>query len=130
MDGIECLLDTNAVIRVIARDPVVLSRIPPLRLLGLPLVVYGELLLGARRSMKVTENLNRIDEILRHASVLPCDEETAKQYALVKLGLLAIGKPIPDNDMWIAAQAMQWDLPLVTRDAHFHYVHGLRVESA
>jgi tRNA(fMet)-specific endonuclease VapC len=57
------------------------------------------------------------------------DGATALEYGYVKTGLKKRGKPIPENDVWIAACAFQHDLILVTRDGHFEYVEGLRFES-
>jgi tRNA(fMet)-specific endonuclease VapC len=54
------------------------------------------------------------------------DEGTAESYGLFKAALARIGKPIPDNDLWIAAVARQWDLPVATRDAHFAAAPNLK----
>ena len=57
-----------------------------------------------------------------------CDAETAEYYVIIKNQLRLIGKPIPENDMWIAAVAVQHDLTLVTRDAQVANVENLRSE--
>lgn len=54
------------------------------------------------------------------------DEGTAEHYGDLKAELARLGKPIPDNDLWVAAMARQYDLPLATRDAHFAQVPGLQ----
>jgi len=59
---------------------------------------------------------------------LRCDLRTAHQYGIVKELLRRKGRPIPENDVWIAATALLHGLPLVTRDAHFAHVDGLVVE--
>ena len=61
--------------------------------------------------------------------MLPCDTATAQQYGDIKNQLRAKGRPIPENDIWIAAIAMQYQLTLVARDGHFHEVDGLQVET-
>lgn len=61
--------------------------------------------------------------------VLGCDAETARRYGEVKNGLRQKGRPIPENDIWIAAIALQYDLTLVARDVHFGEVDGLKVEA-
>jgi len=61
--------------------------------------------------------------------VLNADDNTANHYALIKSALLKKGKPIPENDIWIAAVAVQYELTLITRDNHFKEVEGLTMES-
>jgi len=61
--------------------------------------------------------------------VLACDTETAREYGQIKNSLRAKGKPIPENDIWIAAIAIQYDLTLVTRDGHFTEIEGLATET-
>lgn len=53
------------------------------------------------------------------------DQATSERYGQVKAELAGIGKLIPENDIWIAAMARQFDLPLVTRDQHFASVLAL-----
>ncbi len=60
--------------------------------------------------------------------VLTCDEETAQWYATVKFKLRKKGRPIPENDVWIAAIASQHKLTLLSRDSHFHGIEGLGTE--
>jgi tRNA(fMet)-specific endonuclease VapC len=69
----------------------------------------------------------QVRAIVRTAVLLLPDEGTAETYAVLKAELARIGRPIPDNDLWIAAIARQWDLPLATRDAHFAVVPGLTI---
>jgi tRNA(fMet)-specific endonuclease VapC len=65
-------------------------------------------------------------KFLRVATVLLPDENTAEQYGQIKAELARIGRPIPENDVWIAAMARQHDLPIATRDAHFAAVSHLK----
>ena len=60
--------------------------------------------------------------------MMGCDAESARRYSEVKDILRQKGLPIPENDVWIAAIALQHDLTLVTRDTHFDEVEGLRIE--
>lgn len=60
--------------------------------------------------------------------ILACDAETARLYGEVKNSLRKKGHPIPENDIWIAATALQHGLILVSRDEHFAEVEGLRAE--
>lgn len=88
-------------------------------------VVVGELCYGAKKSIRSTENLERIKNFITNITVLGCDVETAYRYGEVKNKLRLKGKPLPENDMWIAALALQHSLTLVTRDAHFQEVENL-----
>jgi tRNA(fMet)-specific endonuclease VapC len=63
--------------------------------------------------------MERIRDFLRTAVVLLPDQGTAEHYGQLKAELAGTGNPIPDNDLWIAALARQYDLPLATRDGHF-----------
>lgn len=97
--------------------------------IAVPLVVIGELRAGFRSGTKSRENEKHLTAFLSRdrVSVLFPDEATTHLYARVFSGLRRSGTPIPTNDMWIAALAMQNDLPLYTRDDHFRNVEGLAV---
>jgi len=71
----------------------------------------------------------RIDDFAARNIVLGCDIDTARRYGEVKDGLRQKGRPVPENDIWIAAIALLNDLTLVARDVHFREVEGLRVEA-
>ncbi|WP_322746135.1 PIN domain-containing protein [Nostoc sp. LEGE 06077] len=58
-----------------------------------------------------------------------CDVETARQYGEIKNKLRLKGHPLPENDIWIASVALQYQLTLVTRDAHFQQVENLQTVS-
>jgi tRNA(fMet)-specific endonuclease VapC len=90
--------------------------------------VLGELYFGARKSSRVAANLARIHTFKNRTTVLVCDEDTADEFGKIRELLQRKGKPIPENDIWIAAIAMQHGLTLVTRDEHFREVDGLTVE--
>ena len=122
------LLDTNIVIALFARETAVQQRLAEASEVFVPSIVLGELCYGARKSTRVTENLTRIDEFVVSSTVLPCDTATAQQYGDIQNALRAKGRPLPENDIWIAAIARQYQLTLVARDGHFHEVDGLRVE--
>ena len=90
--------------------------------------IIGELYFGAQKSNKVTENLRKIDILVQQSLIFSCDLETAQWYGIIKEQLRRKGRPIPNNDIWIASIALQYDLILVTRDLHFDEVESLRVE--
>jgi tRNA(fMet)-specific endonuclease VapC len=90
-----------------------------------PVIVMGELLGGARRSARVADNVAEVEAFAADNRVLDCDLETARHYGEIYSELRARGRPIPENDIWIAAVAQQHGLPLATRDAHFTEVHSI-----
>ena len=94
----------------------------------IPAVVIGELFYGAKKSGRPAENSHRIEEFAADNAVLSCDAETARLYGEVKSVLQRKGRPIPENDIWIAATALQHDLILVSRDEHFEAAEGVRRE--
>lgn len=87
--------------------------------------ILGELYYGAYRSGRVVENLKRIEVFKQRCQTLACDAQTAQEYGRLRQALAAKGRPIPENDIWIAAIALQYGLPLVMRDQHFQVVDGL-----
>src|SRR2546423_528645 len=102
-------LDTNAVISVFANDAALQARLSGAAEVFISSVVLGELYYGARKSSRVTENLQKINEFAARSAVLGCDGTTAKWYGEIKNSLRAKGRPIPENDIWIAAIAKQYD---------------------
>jgi tRNA(fMet)-specific endonuclease VapC len=91
--------------------------------------VVGELYYGAQRSSRVEQNIAQIDRFRAANTILVCDGSTASVYGIVKNALREKGRPIPENDIWIAAIALQNGLILATRDAHFGEVDALQVET-
>lgn len=90
-----------------------------------PAIVFGELFFGAAKSSRPHENSARLEEFAVGRIILPCDLQVAREYGRLKQDLRAKGKPIPENDIWIAALATSPDLVLATRDRHFRDVDGL-----
>lgn len=82
---------------------------------------------GAAKSEQAERNVARIEELVRAQSVLPVNSQTAAVYGQIKNQLRQRGRPIRENDIWIAAVALQYDLELAARDAHFAEVEGLRL---
>ena len=122
------LLDTNIVIALFAREAAVQQHLAEASEVFVPSIVLGELYYGARKSTRVTENLARIDDFVASSTVLSCDIATAQQYGDIKHKLRAKGRPIPENDVWIAAVARQNGMTLVSRDTHFNAVDALTLE--
>ncbi|MBA2591735.1 MAG: type II toxin-antitoxin system VapC family toxin [Pseudomonadota bacterium] len=122
------LLDTNIAIAIFAAEPAVLQRLATVDEVFVPAIALGELYYGARKSARAEANINRIDEFAAAVAILGCDGATARHYGRIKDDLKAKGRPIPENDIWIAAVAAQHGLIVVSRDDHFANVAGLLVE--
>ncbi len=120
------LLDTSVVIPHLRGDQALSARLSQLASIHVPWVVLGELRFGARRAVRPDAALAQVRAFLRTVALLLPDEGTAEHYGDLKAELARLGKPIPDNDLWIAAMARQYDLPLATRDAHFAQVPSLQ----
>ena len=120
------LLDTNIAIAIVGKK--IDFKNHPDAQGFLSTTVLGELFFGIEKSSRIEENLKRLQRLRSAFPVLVCDEETARLYGIVKHSLLRKGRPIPENDMWIAASARQHGLTVATRDGHFDFVDDLSVE--
>ena len=87
--------------------------------------MIGEYRYGLRRSRHHGRLETLLEALIRDSIVLHIDEGTAGYYAEVRDELRGRGRPIPENDVWIAALARQHDLPVISRDEHFDHVDGL-----
>lgn len=121
----KALLDTNVVIAMLNRDSRIKAIVDSYEEVFVPSIVVGELYLGALRSQRIIENVSRIESYCRDCVILEVDEQTGRRYGEVKAQLMAAGKPIPQNDVWIAAIALQYEIPLLTRDKDFKSVESL-----
>ena len=121
------LLDTSALIALQKAEPALLQLLDTDEEVFIPAIAVGELYYGAANSSRAEKNLAVIDAMLVENVVLACDAVTARFYGRIRYALRRKGKPIPENDLWIAALAQQYELVLVTRDAHFQEVAGLMV---
>ena len=117
------LLDSSAVI-ILMRQAMVVA--PGARL---PFATMGELLTGIERSSNPGQEVARIRATIGAASVVYPTSRTVRMYAQVSAELKRAGQPIPINDLWNAALALEWNVPLLARDAHFTKVRGLQLIS-
>ena len=123
------LLDTNAYVafKQGTADAVEVLQYTPR--IGINSIVLGELLSGFAIGTREEENRQELEQFLASERVdqLVVDIETATHYAVVYRELRRRGRPIPTNDMWIAATALQHRLAVFSHDGHFHEVAGLQV---
>lgn len=124
----EYLLDTSIVIPFFRGEPAVRRRLEEADQVFLSAVVLGELHFGAEGSRRPAEEVEQIEKFTTLCRQLVCDGETAQNYGRIKQSLLRRGRPIPENDLWIAATAMQHSPVLATQDDHFQHVEGLTTE--
>ena len=120
------ILDTNALSAAADREPAALEVVASAERLAVPVIVLGEYRLGIAQSRRRTTYENWLRQWIATVTVLDIDEETTHHYAAIGLELKTMGKPIPANDLWIAALCRQHGLPLVSRDRHFDVVAGVR----
>lgn len=122
------LLDTSILIALFADDAAVKECLAHADEVFIPSIAIGELYYGAWKSTRVQANLARVDELVAANMVLGCNAQTGRHYGEAKNALRVKGHPIPENDLWIAAIALEHSLTLVTRDAHFNEIAHLDVE--
>lgn len=120
------ILDTNALSAAADDDPAVIALIASAEEMALPVIVLGEYRHGIALSRNRASYENWLTGLLNDCMVLDVNEPTTRHYADINLELRRMGKPIPTNDVWIAALCRQHSLPLVSRDRHFDLVAGNR----
>ncbi len=121
------LLDTNAYSALMRGHREVAGMVRRAERILLSSVVVGELLYGFRCGNRFEENAARLDAFLDNPFVtgVPVSFATADRFGRIAVALRRRGEPIPTNDMWIAAQAMETGADLLSADTHFAAVAGL-----
>ncbi len=123
------ILDTNALSATAEDHPGISSILAGVQRLVLPVVVIGEYRYGIAQSRDAAQNREWLDNMVKDCDVLDITDQSTHQYAAVRLELKRMGKPIPVNDLWIAALCREHALPLLSRDRHFDVVTGIeRIE--
>lgn len=126
------LLDTNICIAIIHRpDLDLISRFSQFKPSDFALcsVVKGELIYGARKSPRVTENLQVLETFFAPFESLAFDDKAAEFYGINRMILAKSGTPIGTNDLFICSIALAHDLTVLTRNfSEFSRVPGLKVE--
>jgi len=113
-------LDSSVIVRHMrTADAAVAGQLKAATELYLPLTALGEMRFGILRAGNSRRAIEQWERFFREVIVLLPDEATATAYAELKQALATKGKPIPENDLWIAATARSHGLPLYCKDAHF-----------
>ncbi len=129
MTGNRFLLDTNIVIEVFEGNNEIAEKINILPEFYISVVVLGELYIGVNRVVNKAKHLKKLEDFLELCTVLNTDNVTARFYGETVARLYKKGKPLPVNDIWIAASVMQHGLTLITRDKHFDEIEGLKIKA-
>ena len=119
------IIDTNALSALADGDPAIEPALRRASIIALPVVVLGEYRYGIGQSRNRTRYERWLEESLPGVQILDIEEQTTHDYAAIRSQLKRSGRPIPANDVWIAALAKQHDLSLLSRDVHFDHVPGL-----
>ena len=119
------ILATNAVSALFAGDPALEILLSGSERHHLPVIVLGEYHYGLLRSRHRTRLVTLLDQLARESILLRVDEGTAQAYAGIREKQRQAGRPIPENDVWIAALALQHGEPVVSTDRHFDHVTGV-----
>jgi len=120
-------LDTNIAIGLLNDDLKIVEQVQPYGNFYLPVTVCGELLFGALNSVKKNSNLKKVNKLIQSCKILHTNMLIAESYAKIRLNLKQLGKPIPENDIWIAAICRVNKIPLLTKDKHFSFVEALKL---
>jgi tRNA(fMet)-specific endonuclease VapC len=122
-------LDTNAYVALHEGDRELVDETRTATVVGLPVVVLGELWFGFINGSKLSENTRTLERFIAtpKVQVLHLDEQTAKLFGETATLLRKAGRPIQQNDIWIAALCKRHGYALATRDRGFRHVLGLEL---
>jgi predicted nucleic acid-binding protein len=121
-------LDTNRLTDLFQGDAALAAFLGTCDEVWIPFVVLGEMKAGFYGGIRQTQNEALLSNLLSRETVgiLYAGRETTEQYARLFVQLKRSGTPVPDNDLWIAAVAIEHDLAVITRDRHFDKLPQLR----
>lgn len=124
------LLDSSVLVLSLQHDPIIVQRLVGKIGLYASTISLGELYYGAEHSHPAYREMNlaEVDKLTNSMTILIVDSATARIYGRIKQEQRIKGRIIPENDLWIASIAIQYDLTLVARDKHFSWIDGLALE--
>jgi predicted nucleic acid-binding protein len=120
------IIDTNALSAAADDDSSLIAILARAEQMAIPVIVLGEYRYGIAQSRHRATYERWLEGLLRDCMVLDINEPTTHYYAEINVELKRLGKPIPTNDLWIAALCRQHALPLLSRDRHFDAVAGTK----
>jgi tRNA(fMet)-specific endonuclease VapC len=123
------LIDTSAYSHLLRGSREVLDALGRADIVHMSVFVLAELYTGFKGGSKEGQNKDLLERFLHRPTVrvLPATRETAEVFAEIKHALRKAGTPLPINDVWVAAHAMETGSVLATFDAHFQQIAGLRL---
>ncbi|MEA3441666.1 MAG: type II toxin-antitoxin system VapC family toxin [Chloroflexota bacterium] len=118
------MLDTSAYAAFMRGHLEAISALRKAQSVIIPIVAMGELLAGFEVGSRRQKNRAELKEFLSspRVRVVDANQETSERYALIYAYLRGVGQPVPTNDLWIAASAMEHSATLLTADAHFLHI--------
>jgi len=122
------LLDSSVLVLSLKQDKATQQHLAEATALYISTVALGELYYGAEHSIHVKKSLSKVDKLAQSVTVLNADSATARIYGHLKHGQRLSGLMLPDNDLGIAATAIQYGLTLAARDHHFTWISELVLE--
>ena len=122
------VIDTNAYTAFKRGEAAIVSVLQHAPVIIVCTTVLGELLAGFAAGQRQSDNRSELTKFLNvpRVKVVASTAATADLYALVYAALRRRGKPVPTNDLWIAASSLEHGAALLTLDAHFQNIDGLR----
>ena len=120
------IADTNALSAFFAGEASAVERLAAADAVYLPVIVLGEFRYGLAGSRKRKEWEPRLMNFAGSCTVLPVRETTTLPYARIRDQLRKAGTPIPENDIWIAALALEYGQPILSRETHFDKVAAVQ----
>jgi len=121
-------IDTNIAIKFLNGDKHIDNFLSKYSEIYLPVIVAGELIFGALNSKHSEQNLLKHKKLIDRAGILEITKKTANTYAETRLFLKKNGKPIPENDLWIASICIEHKISFVSADEHFKDIEHLMFE--
>jgi tRNA(fMet)-specific endonuclease VapC len=121
------LLDTNAYVAMMKGHAGVAGRVRRAEQIFMSAIVAGELVFGFRNGFRYEKNIGELDRFLenRFVEFLPVSYTTADRFGRIAVSLRRKGSPMPSNDIWIAAHAIESGAELLSFDRHFENIEGL-----
>lgn len=128
MTGNSYLLNTNIISALFKGEQAIAAKIDEAASVYIPVIAVGELHFGAELVNDSSKYIDDIESLTASYTIFFIDSDTCRKYGAIKAALRKKGRPIPENDIWIAAIAMQHNFIVATRDKHFLEVDGLAIE--
>jgi tRNA(fMet)-specific endonuclease VapC len=124
------LVDTNAYAALMRGEEKILAILSSAECVYISTIVLGELYAGFKGGSREEDNCRILQEFLSKSTVrvVSVSHQTAEIFGHIKHQLRTAGTPLPINDVWIAAHAMQYAAVLISYDAHFSAIPGLRIQ--